>query len=217
MLADTEMIFRILLGIILVSFMAHRAYYTRKYKTDSLDSTTPTPAQRIAGFLAVLGVVGTIIYIINPAWMSWSSIQLPVWLRWTGVLIALSGFGLLQWSQNTLGENWSDIPHLMEGHQMVINGPYQWVRHPIYSSFLLILGSTFLISANWFIGGSWIMMMALDISARIDTEEELLISRYGDQYRDYMIGTGRIFPNLLPESRVNFPHCVYNLLSHLQE
>ena len=40
------------------------------------------------------------------------------------------------------------------------------------------------------------MMMALDISARIDFEEELLISRYGDQYRDYMTRTGRIFPNL---------------------
>lgn len=79
---------------------------------------------------------------------------------------------------------------------MVINGPYQWIRHPIYSSFLLILGSTFLISANWFIGGSWIMMMALDISVRINSEEELQISRYGDQYRDYMTRTGRIFPNL---------------------
>ena len=199
MLADTELIFRILLGIILVSFIAHRAYYTRKYKPGSKDSSASaetTPAQRIAGLLAVLGVAGTIIYIIHPAWMAWSSIQLPVWLRWTGVIIALSGFGLLQWSQNTLGENWSDNPHLMDGHRLVTNGPYQWVRHPIYSSFLLILGSTFLISANWFIGGSWIMMMALDISARIDTEEELLISRYGDQYRDYMTSTGRIFPNL---------------------
>lgn len=199
MMADTELIFRILLGVILVSFIAHRAYYTRKYKPDSQDSSTTaetTPAQRIAGLLAVLGVTGTIIYIINPAWMAWSSIQLPVWLRWTGVIIALSGFGLLQWSQNTLGENWSNSPHLMEGQRMVINGPYQWIRHPIYSSFLLILGSTFLISANWFIGGSWIMMMALDISARIDSEEELQISRYGDQYRDYMTRTGRIFPNL---------------------
>ena len=196
MVADTELIFRILLGFILVSFIVHRAYYTRKYKPDSQNSTTPTPAQRIAGLLAVLGVVGTIIYIINPSWMAWSSLQLPVWMRWSGVIIALAGFGLLQWSQNSLGKNWSDSPHLMDGHRMVLNGPYQWVRHPIYSSFLLILGSTFLVSANWFIGGSWIMMMALDISARIDFEEELLISRYGDQYRDYMTRTGRIFPNL---------------------
>lgn len=171
MLADTELIFRILLGVILVSFIAHRAYYTSKYKLDSHDSSPSaetTPAQRIAGLLAILGVTGTIIYIIHPTWMAWSSIQLPVWLRWTGVIIATSGFGLLQWSQNTLGENWSNSPHLMEGQRMVINGPYQWIRHPIYSSFLLILGSTFLISANWFIGGSWIMMMALDISVRID-------------------------------------------------
>jgi protein-S-isoprenylcysteine O-methyltransferase Ste14 len=91
-------------------------------------------------------------------------------------------FRLLQWSQNTLGVNWSDRAHLMEGHQMVVSGPYQWVPHPICSSFLLIRGSPFLISANWFIRGTWIMMMALDISVHIKIEEQLIITRCGDQY-----------------------------------
>jgi len=145
----------VLLGLILLSFVSHRAYYTRKYQVDSEDNSSPPESEkalRTASILAVLGLVGTILYIINPSWMAWSSILLSDWMRWLGVIIALSGFGLLHWSQNTLGENWSDNPHLMDGHQMVVSGPYHWVRHPIYSSFLLILGSTFLISANWFIG-----------------------------------------------------------------
>ena len=196
---DYDLIFRVLLAVILVSFTIHRGYYTRKYRAQGEQinpDEDPRASERAAGVLAVLGLIGTILYIINPSLMAWSSIQLPEWLRWAGVFIALLGFGLLQWSQNTLGENWSDNPNLMDGHRLVTNGPYQWVRHPIYSSFLLILGSTFFISANWFIGGSWIMMMALDISTRIDAEEELLISRYGDQYREYMTRTGRLFPNI---------------------
>jgi protein-S-isoprenylcysteine O-methyltransferase Ste14 len=198
-MTGSELIFRVLLGVILVSFVSHRAYYTRKYQADG-DDDSPIPesgpGQKITSLLAVLGLVASLLYIINPAWMAWSSIQLPAWLRWSGVFIALAGFGLLQWSQNTLGENWSDRANLGADHLMVVNGPYQWVRHPIYSSFLLILGSTFLISANWFIGGSWIMMMALDINARIEVEEQLMITRYGEQYREYMSRTGRIFPNL---------------------
>jgi protein-S-isoprenylcysteine O-methyltransferase Ste14 len=195
-----DLIFRVLLGIIIVTFVSHRAYYTRKYSVESNDSNSPTepgPALRTASLLAVLGLLGTIFYIVIPSWMAWSSIALSDWLRWVGVMIALSGFGLLHWSQNTLGDNWSDNPHLMDGHQMVISGPYQWVRHPIYSSFLLILGSTFLISATWFIGGTWIMMMALDINIRIEDEEHLMISRYGDQYLEYMSRTGRFIPRVL--------------------
>jgi protein-S-isoprenylcysteine O-methyltransferase Ste14 len=197
MMTENDLIFRILLAIILVSFISHRAYYTRKYRVDDQDDSPtdePTNALRAAGILAVLGLLGTILYIIFPDLMAWSSLQLSIWLRWLGVIVALLGFRLLQWSQNTLGENWSDNARLMEGHRMEESGPYHWVRHPIYSSFLLILGSTFLISANWFIGGTWIMMMALDINARIEVEEQLMISRYGDQYRQYMSRTGRIFP-----------------------
>lgn len=196
-MTENDLIFRILLAIILVSFVYHRAYYTRKYRADDQDDSPtdePTNALRAAGILAVLGLLGTILYIIFPDLMAWSSLQLSLWLRWLGVIVALLGFGLLQWSQNTLGENWSDSARLMEGHRMVESGPYHWVRHPIYSSFLLILGSTFLISANWFIGGTWIMMMALDINSRIEVEEQLMISRYGDDYIEYKSRTGRIFP-----------------------
>ena len=196
-MTENDLIFRVLLGLILISFVSHRAYYTRKYQVDSEDTSSPPESDtslRIASILAILGLVGTILYIFNPAWMAWSAIILSDWMRWMGVVIALLGFGLLQWSQNTLGENWSDSARLMESHQMVVSGPYQWVRHPIYSSFLLILGSTLFISANWFIGGSWIMMMALDINSRIQTEEQLMISRYGDQYLEYRARTGRLFP-----------------------
>lgn len=193
-----ELIFRVLLAVILVSFMLHRAYYTRKYQPEEEQASAPEarrPSERAAGILAVLGLIGTILYIINPDWMAWSSLPLPGWLRWGGVIVAVLGFGLLQWSQNTLGASWSDSPRLMEGHLMVTSGPYKRIRHPIYTSFLLILSSTFLISASWFIGGCWILMMALDINLRITREEELMISRYGDQYREYMTRTGRFFPN----------------------
>lgn len=188
---DNELIFRILLGLNLVSFVSHPAYYTRKYQLD-VDNGSPNPGsgprQKIASLLAVVGLVATFLYIIK-----WPGLR-SRWLRWLGSAIALSGFGLLQWAQKPLGENWSDRAHLGAGHQLVVSGPYQYVRHPIYASFLLILGSTVLVTANWFIGSTWIMMMVLDIRSRIEIEEQLMIARYGDQYLDYMSRTGRILP-----------------------
>jgi protein-S-isoprenylcysteine O-methyltransferase Ste14 len=118
-------------------------------------------------------------------------------LRWLGVAIALGGFVLLHWSQQTLGKNWSDAPKLLKDQKLVITGPYRWMRHPIYAAFLLILGSLFLISANWFIGGMWIGMTSLDITSRVKTEEAMMIGQFGDQYRAYMRKTGRLFPRLV--------------------
>ncbi len=35
--------------------------------------------------IGVAAVLGLFAYMINPAWMQWSSLPLPTWLRWMGV------------------------------------------------------------------------------------------------------------------------------------
>jgi protein-S-isoprenylcysteine O-methyltransferase Ste14 len=129
--------------------------------------------------------------------MTWAAVPFPAWLRWTGVGIAVVGFILLQWAQNTLGKNWSDTPRLMKDQALITDGPYRWIRHPIYTAFLLILGATFFISANWMIGLSWFGMSAVEIISRIGFEESLMLESFGDQYRDYMHRTGRFLPKII--------------------
>lgn len=76
------------------------------------------------------------------------------------------------------------------------DGPCRWVRQPIKTAFLLILGSTLLISTNWFLGAAWIGMVVLDIISRIQYEEEKMISHCGDKYLTYCERTGRFFPHI---------------------
>ena len=118
-------------------------------------------------------------------------------MRWSGVGIALAGFALLQWAQNTLGKNWSDTPRMIKEQSLITSGPYHFVRHPIYTAFLLILGSTLLISANWLIGLAWISMTVLEVISRIGFEEQLMMEYFGDQYHKYMKRTGKLFPRLM--------------------
>jgi protein-S-isoprenylcysteine O-methyltransferase Ste14 len=196
---ETETIFRIILPILLVAFILHRGYYTRKHSEsadDTLKKREEGPATKLAGVLGMLGFVSMLAYVINPGWLSWAALPLPLWLRWSGVGLALAGFALLQWAQNTIGKNWSDTPRMIKEQALVTSGPYQWVRHPIYTAFLLILGATFFISANWLIGLSWLGMTALEIISRIGFEEALMLEYFGDQYREYMHHTGRILPKI---------------------
>src|SRR5262245_25128031 len=55
--------------------------------------------------LGVLRMAGLIAFMIDPAWMVWSAMALPLWLRWTGVGIGVSAGILLTWTFRTLGHN----------------------------------------------------------------------------------------------------------------
>src|SRR5262245_52825356 len=47
------------------------------------------------------------------------------------------------WARLTLGRNWSGaMASLGENHELVQSGPYRYVRHPIYTGFLLAMLAT---------------------------------------------------------------------------
>jgi len=195
-----ENIFRVILLVLILAFMAHRGYYVKKH-TRPEDATLKKRDEgipsKLASLLGIAGFVSTIAFVINPGWVAWANLSLPGWARWTGFTIALIGFTLLQWAQTTLGQSWSDTPRMMREQVLVTNGPYRTIRHPIYTAFFLILGSTLFVSANWLVGFLWISMTLLEIFSRINFEENLMLEYFGDRYREYMKRTGRLLPKLI--------------------
>jgi len=143
--------------------------------------------------VALLLWLGVIAYMINPAWMAWSSVPLPAWLRWTGVAVCAIAVGLLTWTLRGLGTNLTDTVVTRRAHTLVTHGPYRWVRHPFYDSMALLILANSLIAANWFLllTGSVVWFL---IVVRTRTEEEKLLARFGDAYREYMMQTGRFLP-----------------------
>lgn len=145
---------------------------------------------RPVGLLLALGVIA---YLLDPASMAWSSMPLPLWLRWTGVgLCAISG-GLLIWTFRRLGKNLTDTVVTRRVHTLVTHGPYRWVRHPFYDSVGLFVLGTSLIAANWLLCVLGVVLFGLFI-IRTRTEEANLLARFGETYRAYMDQTGRFLP-----------------------
>ena len=196
---ETENIFRGILPILIFSFVAHRGYYVKtqsKPEDATLKKREESIVSKIASVLGLLGFFSMLVYVINPTWLKWASLSFPIWLRWAGVGLALLGFALLQWSQVTLSNSWSDTPRMMKEQTLITSGPYHSIRHPIYTAFILILGSTLFISSNWLIGVCWAGMTILETASRIRFEESLMVEYFGDQYREYMKQTGRLFPKV---------------------
>ncbi len=94
---------------------------------------------RPAGLAGMLGLVA---FVVNPDLMAWSSVPLPVSLRWGGVALGVVGGALLVWTFRTLGTNITDTVVTRRVHTLVTTGPYRIVRHPFY------VASAFAIIAN---------------------------------------------------------------------
>lgn len=193
------LIFRVIVAALLTGFMLHRGFYTCKIQHAPgtiVEQPERGRATQIASLLTLLALLSTAIYVIVPDWLSWARLPLPAWVQWLGVGLAFGGFALLQWAQQSLGKNWSDDPKLVAGQALITNGPYRWVRHPIYTAFLLIFGALLLISANWVVGGLWAGAMGLEVASRIGTEEAMLAAQFGEPYRAYVRETGRLLPRM---------------------
>jgi len=195
----TEGIFRLVQALIFVVFVLHRAYFNRKFPPaaeETLEEQTRGTLHHAANLLALPALLGLALWLINPSWMAWSALRLPALARWVGVLVAIAGFALLQWSHSALGRNWSDQLRITQSQTLTTHGPYRWIRHPIYTSFFAILGSSLLISSNWFIGALWLAMTVIDVRNRIDFEETQLYARFGEVYEIYQGKTGSLLPRL---------------------
>jgi len=153
--------------------------------------------------LATLRPVGALFWLaliawmIDPGWMRWSAMSLPVWFRWAGVAVIVVACGLLVWTFRSLGTNLTDTVVTRQNHTLVSDGPYRWIRHPFYASGALIMLAIVIITANWFFLATGVLVFAL-LVIRTRTEEEHLVARFGESYRTYMKRTGRFVPRIGP-------------------
>jgi protein-S-isoprenylcysteine O-methyltransferase Ste14 len=145
--------------------------------------------------LGIAAMLAVLVFVISPGWMAWSSVPLPAWLRWIGVVIGALGGALLVWTLKHLGTNLTDTVVTRQQHTMITTGPYAYVRHPFYVSAALAFLANSLVTANWFVFVTGALALAL-LVVRCRTEEAKLIERFGDAYRDYMRQTGRFWPRV---------------------
>lgn len=139
--------------------------------------------------------IGGIVWMIDPSFMAWASVPLPLWLRWCGSIL-IAGWGVLfVWTFQTLGKNLTDTVVTRKDHSLVTTGPYRYVRHPFYTSFFIAIIGGSIVTANWYLFLTSPLPFAF-LVARTRIEEEKLVERFGYEYQDYMERTGRFWPRL---------------------
>lgn len=197
---NNDLIFRLILAILFVLVVGTRRYFEQKAAKTAKEALKQDMDSRaliaLQSLLLTLSNLAMIAHLINPSWMAWSSLTLSEWARWIGTALGMVGTAILVWAHRILGKNFFGGMKIRQGHQLITSGPYRWVRHPMYTAFILLGLAWFLLSGSWMIAGFWLAATVLVIVTRLNEEERMMLRQFGDAYRIYEQQTGRFLPRL---------------------
>jgi len=113
-----------------------------------------------------------------------------------GLILCGSGIAFAIWARNILGTNWSAQPTLKENHELIMTGPYRYVRHPIYTGlFLAIFGTV--IASGRILDFIIFAYLLIDTHFKAKIEESLMLQQFPDAYPAYQKQTKAIIPFVL--------------------
>lgn len=194
-----DIIFRILILAVILSAFGVSAYFrSRAARTggDKIDRTQEGVPIMIVLRVTGLGVwLCVLAYVINPDWIAFAALPIPDAARWFGFGLCIIALPLLIWMFRSLGNNITDTVQTRQNAQLVVRGPYRWIRHPLYSFGAIFFAGLMFMTANAliiFLGVVALTMLIL----RTPNEEARLVGKFGASYREYMRRTGRFVPRM---------------------
>ena len=190
-----EIIFRISFGVLWGIYFFVRLVFQKRVKRSEEYTRVNEKQEMLLFRLFALAYLLLPFYFLTP-WVDFAGMPFPQWLRWLGALINALGIVLFAWSHLALGNNWTAVMALAKEHEMVESGPYRYIRHPMYLAFFVTGAGFFILSANWLLGIVYFLPLMVMYVTRASREEQMMIERFGDQYREYMKRTGRLLPRL---------------------
>jgi protein-S-isoprenylcysteine O-methyltransferase Ste14 len=183
--------------VFLIGFIAYvviRGIYGSRVKNNEKAVSRADGLDRAVMVIVFMGcLLLPVVYLFTP-WLAFADYHLPAFVPWFGAAVMVVALWLFWRSHADLGHNWSVTLELRKGHQLVKDGVYRSIRHPMYASILLFGLGQGLLLQNWLAGWSAFLTVALMYFVRTPREEHMMCEFFGQEYRDYMRRTGRVFP-----------------------
>jgi protein-S-isoprenylcysteine O-methyltransferase Ste14 len=134
-------------------------------------------------------------YIFSP-WLNFANYYLPLWTTGFGLILFIISLLLFWKSHADLDKNWHVSLEIKKDHILITNGIYKTIRHPMYSSFALWSIAQCLLLQNFIAGFSTLVIDGIMYFIRVPKEEQMMLDQFGDEYRNYMKRTWRLFPKI---------------------
>jgi protein-S-isoprenylcysteine O-methyltransferase Ste14 len=179
-----------------ITYIAIRGNFARRTKSNEVVVRRLDALEKI--LLVSVGVGSLllpVLYLVTPL-LAFADYHLPCFALWGGALLMLPALWLFYRSHDDLGKNWSVTLELRKDHQIVKEGVYRLIRHPMYASIFLWDIAQGLLLQNWLAGWGALVTFAVMYLVRSPREERMMCEFFGQEYRDYMQRTGPLCPSL---------------------
>jgi len=124
----------------------------------------------------------------------WKIIIFPNWLIAISLAILIFGYLLRLYLKHLLGKQFNIYIVIRKDHKLIKKGPYRYIRHPLYTSTILIfLGLAGTLSSVIGVIAT-VMLIIPAILLRIKREEYYLEKKFGKQYKNYKKSTKSLIP-----------------------
>ncbi|HEX9167465.1 MAG TPA: isoprenylcysteine carboxylmethyltransferase family protein [Roseiarcus sp.] len=123
-------------------------------------------------------------------------VPLAIWPAALGAALMLAGVVCCVWARFTIADNWSGEVEIKREHELVVDGPYRWVRHPIYTGLLLMFLGTALAVGEWR-GLLAVALAALAFWRKLGLEEAAMRRQFGAAYVRYAARVPALIPFMM--------------------
>jgi protein-S-isoprenylcysteine O-methyltransferase Ste14 len=198
------MVYRVaslILGLIIGFYWGRVIRMARKARKRTGRAANFFPPEPIGRVLRILWIPVVVIWIVHPFvtahailhWLILTPLWHSPWIACPAVVIAFACLWLSQICWRTMGKNWRMGIDPVERTSLVSEGPYAYVRHPIYAlSQAMMLATVIAIPSPLMIAAGAFHIALLQWEAR--REESHMTTVHGQTYLDYCARVRRFLP-----------------------
>jgi len=189
-------------GLFLISYFVFfvigsiiRAYFKKEYSKKDISKSYSNSFEYILVIIPSFGIFFLPLILAFTDWLNFADYQLPTWCGAVGCLVFILSLWLLYRSHTDLRKNWSPMLEIRKDQELITDGVFRYIRHPMYAAHFGWGIAQILLLWNWIVGPSMLILMLPLYFYRINKEEKMMEKMFLE-YAGYKKKTGRIFPKI---------------------
>ena len=204
----------LILGLILTAYWGRVLRLVYKIRKSTGRSANYRPREKLGLVLRLIWNPAVVVWVAHPYLTAFQA-RLPELLRpmarlthaavaWPATALAAAALAATWVCWKKMGKSWRMGINPEEKTQLIVSGPYAYVRHPIYAlSSILMLTSVAIVPSPLMISAGAIHLLLLQWEAR--REEKYLMVNHGEPYIEYCRHVGRFVPRSVAAYRPREP------------
>ena len=186
--------YQLFFPVVWVAYLLYWRIAALSVKTTQRLESLPSRALRTAAFL--IAIVLLLLPNIPIPWLYEQVLYAPLACFWIGAAITVAGLLFSVWARVHIGRNWSSAVTIKQDHELITDGPYALVRHPIYTGLLTaFLGTAVALSQYRGLVAFALVFFSLWFKLRL--EEKWMRAQFGETYVAYSQRVAGLIPWLL--------------------